>query len=563
MKTYGKFYQRYFPQFIPVRFMICVMMFTACWTSYMARLQMPILVVPMTASKNGSSRSGYCDKEGSETSRQRRAIWYDPENIYDPWTYENEVQDDSSEAAPHRQNMNENNISEVLLRYELRWKRDLELLGQERVDNDEFSLFSKRVFKWDAQIQAQLLSSYGYGNAPGNFVGGIVAIKWGPKRSIFWTTLIAAILSLISPILAQIHWGVLCLSRVIIGFAGGITFPACHSMVAKWAPPDEKSRFVWSLLGGSFGTIITYPMVAAIADSINWQTAWYLPSLMMIVWVILWALIAYDSPEEHPGITDEEKEYIARSQVGIVRQEKPTLRQTPVKKIITSVPFISLVCCHFGNMFLLFFYQNSMTQYLTKSLGFKLTKGGALASLPWAGRMVFGFFFSWVGDLIKRRKYISITWLRKFATIFSHLIPGLFLIGVSYAGCNFVLANLFLVLSLGFNGCAVIANLSNNQDLSPNFAGFLYGIMNTLGCTSAFIGPPIVAAIIGDEDSIENWQIVFWVGAAVCIFSMIIFFIGGSGEVQPWNDVITPADAPATSVPTPTVKYPLLYYMAI
>lgn len=107
-----------------------------------------------------------------------------------------------------------------------------------------------------------------------------------------------------------------------------------------------------------------------------------------------------------------------RSQAGILNKEKPTLAQTPMKKIFTSVPFISLVLCHFGNMFLLFFYQNSMTQYLTKSLGFKLTKGGALASLPWAGRMLFGFFFSWIGDTIKRRQYISITWLRKFATIF-------------------------------------------------------------------------------------------------------------------------------------------------
>ncbi|XP_012253204.1 sialin [Athalia rosae] len=531
MKTYNHLYQRYFPQCIPTRFLICMMMFTACWTSYMCRLQMPILVVPMTASKNGMTKAGYCDTaEPIQATRSQRAIWYDPENIYNHWIYEREASEYISQT--------ESNINETRLHFkDIRQKRDVEILNQTRGDEEGFSLFSKKTFEWDAQVQAQLLSSYGYGNAPGNFIGGLVAIKWGPKKSILWTSLIAAMLSLISPILAQMHWSILCISRVIIGFAGGVTFPACHTMVAKWAPPDEKSRFVWSLLGGTFGTIITYPMVAAIADSINWQTAWYLPSLLMFVWVAFWAIIAYDSPDEHPGITDEEKEFIIRSQAGTMTNEKPTLAQTPMKKIFLSVPFISLVLCHFGNMFLLFFYQNSMTQYLTRSLGFKLTKGGALASLPWAGRMVFGFLFSWIGDTMRRRHYISISWLRKFATIFSHLIPGLFLIGVSYAGCNFVLANLFLVLSLGFNGAAVIANLSNNQDLSPNFAGFLYGVMNTLGCTSGFIGPPIVAAIIGDEDSIENWQIVFWVGAAVCIFSMIVFFIGGSGKVQSWNEI--------------------------
>lgn len=34
---------------IPVRAIIGLMMFTACWTSYMCRLQMPILAVPMIA----------------------------------------------------------------------------------------------------------------------------------------------------------------------------------------------------------------------------------------------------------------------------------------------------------------------------------------------------------------------------------------------------------------------------------------------------------------------------------------------------------------------------------
>lgn len=79
----------------------------------------------------------------------------------------------------------------------------------------------------------------------------------------------------------------------------------------------------------------------------------------------------------------------------------------------------------------------------------------------------------------------------------AHFLPGIFLILVGYVGCDFVLANIFLVLALGFNGAALISNLSNNQDLAPNFAGFLYGIMNTVGTTSGFIIPPIVEEIAG------------------------------------------------------------------
>lgn len=56
--------------------------------------------------------------------------------------------------------------------------------------------------------------------------------------------------------------------------------------------------------------------------------------------------------------------------------------------------------------------------YMTKALGFQLTKGGTAAALPWAGRMLFGFFFCWAGDNIKKKQLMSITKLRKCATIF-------------------------------------------------------------------------------------------------------------------------------------------------
>ena len=50
-----------------------------------------------------------------------------------------------------------------------------------------------------------------------------------------------------------------------------------------------------------------------------------------------------------------------------------------------------------------------------------------------------------------------------------------------------------ITLSLGFNGAATMTNLQNSQDLAPNFAGHLYGIINFVATTSGFISPLIVA----------------------------------------------------------------------
>ncbi|XP_033219002.1 sialin-like isoform X2 [Belonocnema kinseyi] len=412
-----------------------------------------------------------------------------------------------------------------------------------------FSFFSGEPFYWSNHMRGQVIAAYGYGNVIGNLLGGIMALKYGPRRAILWTSLISATICLMSPILAQAHYGALILSRIIVGLAGGATFPSCHTMVARWAPPNERSRFVWSLQGGSLGTIIAMPMVSAIAEYINWETGWYLPSLLMFAWIAAWALFAYDSPGEHPFITNEEKEYILKAQASSGQSRQHTLKETPVLEILTSVPFLCLVISHFGNLFLLFFYQNSIMLYLTQALGFNLTKGGFMSALPPLGRMLFGFFFGWAGDTIKKKKLMSLTLLRKTATIFSHLVPGVLLILLGYVVTNrgdnqLVLANTFLTLALSFNGAAVIANLSNNQDLSPNYAGFLFGIMNTVATTSAFIGPILVEAIAGSSHEIGQWQTIFCIGAGICFLSTIIFILGGSANVQKWNDNNVPADVP-------------------
>ncbi|XP_034176409.1 sialin isoform X2 [Osmia lignaria lignaria] len=504
-------------RWIPTRVLICLMMFTACWTNYMCRLQMPILAVPMIKALPGNTTGGACS---DDSSRVRRALsWLDP-GAY----LEDQILAERLKAA-------QDSVDKIRLPRDIT-KREADS-SKPRV-----SLFSGEPFDWSPSVRGQLIAAYSYGNVPGNFLGGLMAMRWGAKKAILWTSVVAAIVSLISPILAQLHWGVLLFTRIIIGVTGGVTFPACHTLVAKWAPPDERARFVWSLLGGTFGTVFTYPMVAGIAETMNWENGWYIPSLLMFIWIFFWFILTYDTPAEHPGISEEEKQFIVNSQAGTVRTEKPSLAETPIKEIFTSVPFISLIFCHFGNMFLLFFYQNAMMLYLTNALGFQLSKGGLAAGLPWAGRMFLGFVFSWGGDTLKKKQIVSVTVLRKGATVFSHLIPGIFLILVGYVGCRFVLANVFLVLALGFNGAASISNLSNNQDLSPNFAGFLYGIINTIGGTSGMIISPMVEEIAGKHGhAIERWQTLFWIGAAVCIVCMIIFIFGGSGNIQSWNEV--------------------------
>lgn len=40
----------------------------------------------------------------------------------------------------------------------------------------------------------------------------------------------------------------------------GVLYPALHNLISKWAPPSERGKFISALLGGTFGTVITWPV---------------------------------------------------------------------------------------------------------------------------------------------------------------------------------------------------------------------------------------------------------------------------------------------------------------
>lgn len=247
-----------------------------------------------------------------------------------------------------------------------------------------------------------------------------------------------------------------------------------------------------ALLGGTLGTVITWPMLGSIIETLGWHWAFFVPGIIALIWVLIWYYLVSDTPESHPRITEDEKEYILKCLGDSVKKTKSI---PPYKSIFMSVPFWALNVLHFGSCWGLYFLMTAGPKFISEVLGFNLGKSGVLASLPYLARMLFGFGFGWIGDFIRKNQWMSVTSTRKFFVIFSHFIPGLFLIGQNFIACEAMLAVAFITLSLGINGASTLTNLQNSQDLAPNFAGSLYGIVNMIGSCTGFITPALVGAI--------------------------------------------------------------------
>lgn len=152
-----------------------------------------------------------------------------------------------------------------------------------------------------------------------------------------------------------------------------------------------------------------------------------------------------------------------------------------------------MVVLHYGNLWGLYFIMTVGPKFVSSVLGFELSAAGVISALPYLARMFLATIFGAIGDCILAKKMMTTTTIRKFFCIFSHIIPGVLLVLLVYAGCSTALSVALITMSMGFNGAATLTNLQNHQDLAPNYAGTLYGIANFVGSTAGFFTPMITA----------------------------------------------------------------------
>ncbi|XP_030758593.1 putative inorganic phosphate cotransporter [Sitophilus oryzae] len=172
---------------------------------------------------------------------------------------------------------------------------------------------------------------------------------------------------------------------------------------------------------------------------------------------------------------------------------------------------------------------------MVEVIGFNIKASGGLAALPHLLRMFFGIGFGYIGDKIKSKKLIGTTLTRKLFVIFSHIVPGILLMCMTLVKCDYIGAVLILIFSMSINGAAVITNLQNAQDLAPNFAGTIFGIISLIGGTTGFITPAVTGALMAENNGIHEWSQNFIIGGSVYVGCGLFFILFGTSEMQSWN----------------------------
>lgn len=66
-------------------------------------------------------------------------------------------------------------------------------------------------------------------------------------------------------------------------------------------------------MGGTFGTVITWPLSGFIVETINWPWAFYISAILSLIVTGFWFLIVADAPANLTRLKTEEREYNEKS----------------------------------------------------------------------------------------------------------------------------------------------------------------------------------------------------------------------------------------------------------
>ncbi|XP_063242977.1 sialin [Bacillus rossius redtenbacheri] len=400
-------------------------------------------------------------------------------------------------------------------------------------------------YDWDEFQQNLILGSFFWGYLATEVPGGRLAEVFGARRVFGCSMLAASLLTVLVPAAASASYVAVVVLRVLLGLMLGATWPAIHPMTALWIPPMERSQFMSNMMASSLGAAITMPVCGYLIAAVGWQSVFYVTGLVGVAWSVVWFLVVFDSPAQHPRISREERETIEKAIGGSASHSRP--KSVPWRQIFTSMPVWAIVITHTASIFGYFTIVNQLPTYMKYILNFNIKSNGWFSSLPYLGKYVFAVATSMLCDYLRRTGRLTTTQARKIFTTVALSLPACLMVAQMFLGCDRVASVTFFTMALTWNGAVTAGYLGNGLDIAPNFSGTIFGMANTLSSIGGFLSSLMVGSLTHNNQTYEQWRVVFGVLVGTYSAGAVMYLVFGTGELQSWNSAKQSEDEESTA----------------
>ena len=385
-------------------------------------------------------------------------------------------------------------------------------------------------FGWSELQVGIVLGTFYVGYMISMTLGGYLADKYGGKKVLGYALIIWSLFTIITPFFAYSGLWWLIFIRILLGLGEGVTFPAWHSIYARWIPFNERTRAVgFTNSGIAAGTVFGYVVAAIIIANYSWEWVFYSFGLMGIFWYFFWQRIVTSYPEDNKNLSNNELQ--------LIKAEAPsnsTPPSIPFLKLIKNWPFLAIAVATFCNNWALF----TFISYLPKFINAPITDGGMgidlgssafiysllMPSLVAMFSLILGGYIS---DSFIKKGYKVIN-VRKTVNSIGFFGSAIFLYLISLQDTLFNAIFLLCLIQLCTGICAGGFGV-NHADLGPKYTGTLVGISGSIGMIAAIFSPMVAGLVL---EVTNSWDVIFYICSGILIFGGFFYLKFGSANRQ-------------------------------
>lgn len=285
----------------------------------------------------------------------------------------------------------------------------------------------------------------------------------------------------------------LYVSRLLVGFFSGLAFPSINMVYSQWTPPLERSRASGYALSGMYcGAVFALALSGFLADTIGWQSIFYVTGVIGVFWTAIWFAIVRECPADDCWMYEAEKKFIKDC---LELESRTRSGDPPWRAILTSAPVYAITSAHASYAWGFYTLITLLPAYMRDILHFDIKVAGYISAIPYLVKSLLLFISGYIADWFQVRKFLSVSQVRKYFTNVSFFVVMLFLLLVCFVNDSTTLEILFLTFSVGLSSFAVSGFFANPLDIAPQFASIIVGFSNTWATVTGLASPIITGHI--------------------------------------------------------------------
>lgn len=373
-----------------------------------------------------------------------------------------------------------------------------------------------KEFGWTPSTIGTMLSAFSLGYLILQPVGGWIADKAGPRRTLAGAMAGWSVWVLLTPLAPTVLW-VTAAFRVLLGACEAPYIPASVAAVARAIPSIAKrgrfSAFVQSgaQLGPAAGVFFAGVILSA-TGSPTWIFVIF--GVVGLIAAAAWWLYArnFDDPVpkgEHAE-TDEAKERAAQAPV-------------PPRLLITSPALWPFYIGYFALPYCQYLFLTWLPQYLSHYRGIPLLQASALSALPFLVAFIAVNFAGWGMDWLAMLGWKKDGFHRKVFIGLGAVIYAATTLIAATTDSNTLAVTMIIIANAGLS-FYVIPFWTICTDLAPNQTGTLSGIMNFFGICGATLSPYLTGVIAQATGAFVAPLVLAVIIMLVAATTMILFF---------------------------------------